>query len=310
MAVFFRINNDKLFSAGNVDTLGFQESDGYRIADEYLEKQEFVVMRTCHGLGDWVILSGMPRLLKEKYPECKVYLPSKILLKKIFGDMLKNWGYGTFEASDVVNTIFLNNPYVDDYVDSVNGEIFHDHFKIYDEKNDKIPLLNQMLKFWQFEDDEMIDTTPDFYPTDKEMEWFRKFHDFQINKYGYISASSTFGLTAEPDIMIDKIKEHTEDMVWYYYGEVPLSESHFSFLKNVIEVKPLNLTIRQQQLLKINANVNYGNETGMNLWTAKYSKTYVLNNKTFGPIHGKEFEGKERKRPFKSGNFVESVIYL
>tara|TARA_R100000664_G_C2753498_1_gene140916 strand:+ start:512 stop:1429 length:918 start_codon:yes stop_codon:yes gene_type:complete len=305
MAVFFRINNDKLFSAGNVDTLGFQESDGYRIADEYLEKQEFVVMRTCHGLGDWVILSAMPRLLKKKYPECKVYLPSKILLKKIFGDMLNNWGYGTFDASEVVSNIFSNNPYVDDFIDSVDGEIFHDHYKIFDNTNDKIPLVNQMLKFWQFKDSEMIDTTPDFYPTEKEIEWFKKFNTY--DKYGYISTSSTFGDTAEPDIMLDKIKEHDADMVWYYYGEVSLSESYFSFLKNVIEVKPLNLTIRQQQMLKINAMVNYGNETGMNLWTTKYSKTFVLGNKKYGPIHSKS---GERKRPFRTGNFVCGVKYL
>ena len=77
MSVFFRINDNKLFSAGEVETLGFNESDGYRIPDDYLEKQEFVVMRTCHGLGDWILLSAMPRLLKEKYPKCKVHLPSK-----------------------------------------------------------------------------------------------------------------------------------------------------------------------------------------------------------------------------------------
>ena len=162
-----------------------------------------------------------------------------------------------------------------------------------------------MLKFWQFEDGEMIDTTPDFYPTDEELEWFKKFNNY--DKYGYISASSTFGDTAEPDVMLNKIKEHNEDMVWYYYGEVSLNKSHFDFLRNVIEVKPLDLTIRKQQMLKIEADVNYGNETGMNLWTAKHSKTYILNNKTYGPIHG---SNRERKRPFKSGNFVEGITYL
>tara|TARA_R100001443_G_scaffold117057_1_gene139706 strand:+ start:1152 stop:2075 length:924 start_codon:yes stop_codon:yes gene_type:complete len=307
MSIFLRINNNRLFPAGEVSTLGFDKSDGYRIPDNYLEKQEFMVMRTCHGLGDWIILSAMPRLLKNKYPKCKVYLPSKKLLQNIFGDMLKNWGYGTFDASDVVNSVFHNNPYVDGFIDSIDGEIFHDHYRIFDENNDKVPLLNQMMKFWQFKDDEMVDTTPDFYPTEEEMGWFRKFHDFQINKYGYISASSTFGDTAEPDVMLNKIKEHNEDMVWYYYGEVPLTESYFSFLKNVIEVKPLNLTIRQQQILKINADVNYGNETGMNLWTTKYSKTFILGNKKYGPIHSKV---GERKRPFKTGNFVNRVEYL
>ena len=304
MKTFFRIVEDKLYGVPQ-ENLGFSVNNPLFIPDDYLNNQKFLVMRTCHGLGDWVILSSIPRLLKEKYPNCKVYLPSKKLLQNIFGDMLKTWGYGTFDAGDVVNNVFLNNPYVDDFVDEYGDEVFHDHYRIFDESNDKIPLVNQMLKFWQFEDGEMVDTTPDFYPTDEEMDWFTHFHDY--DEYGYISASSTFGDTAAPDVMLNKIKEHNEDMVWYYYGEIPLSESYFSFLKYVVEVKPLELSIRQQQILKINADVNYGNETGMNLWTTKYSETYILNNKTYGPIHG---SNRERKRPFKSGNFVEGVKYL
>ena len=31
-------------------------------------------------------------------------------------------------------------------------------------------------------------------------------------------------------------------------------------------------------MLKINADVNYGNESCMNFWTAIYSITYILNN--------------------------------
>ena len=307
MKTFFRIVEDKLFGIQQ-ENLGFNVNNPLFIPDDYLNNQKFLVMRTCHGLGDWVILSAIPRLLKEKYPNCKVYLPSKKLLQNIFGDMLKTWGYGTFDAGDVVKNVFLNNPYVDGFVDEYGDEVFHDHYRIFDESNDKIPLVKQMLKFWQFEDGEMIDTTPDFYPIEEEVEWIKHFHDY--DEYGYISASSTFGDTAEPDVMLNKIKEHNEDMIWYYYGEVPLSESYFSFLKNVIEVKPLNLTIRQQQMLKINADVNYGNETGMNLWTAKYSKTFILGNQKYGPIHSKESIGKTRKRPFKSGNFVDRVVYL
>jgi hypothetical protein len=307
MKTFFRIVEDKLFGIQQ-ENLGFNVNNPLFIPDDYLNNQKFLVMRTCHGLGDWVILSAIPRLLKEKYPNCKVYLPSKKLLQNIFGDMLKTWGYGTFDAGDVVKNVFLNNPYVDGFVDEYGDEVFHDHYRIFDESNDKIPLVKQMLKFWQFEDGEMIDTTPDFYPIEEEVEWIKHFHNY--DEYGYISASSTFGDTAEPDVMLNKIKEHNEDMIWYYYGEVPLSESYFSFLKNVIEVKPLNLTIRQQQMLKINADVNYGNETGMNLWTAKYSKTFILGNQKYGPIHSKESIGKTRKRPFKSGNFVEGITYL
>ena len=98
-------------------------------------------------------------------------------------------------------------------------------------------------------------------------------------------------------------------MKWLYYGEVPLKDSMLNFL-DVVEIKEINLDIRQQQILKVNAKYNFGNETGMNLWTPKYSETYVLGNKYYGPIHGGNNEGKVRKRPFKSGNFVNRIIYL
>lgn len=305
MKTFFRIFDDTLHGL-QVNELGFPSTDPSYIPDEYLDKQEFMVMRTCHGLGDWVLLSGMPRLLKQKYPNCKVYLPSKVLLKKIFGDMLNNWGYGTFSAGDVVSFIFRNNPYVDDFVDSYNDEIFHDHYKIFDSNNDEIPLLKQMLKFWQFSEDELSDVSPDFYPTDEELEWFNTFNKF--DSYGYISVSSTFGDTANPNKMIEKIQ--SEDISnWYFYSESNIKDTLFNFL-SAVEVKPLSLSIRQQQLLKTKAKVNYGNETGMNLWTTKYSKTCVLNNQFYGPIHGGQNQGKRRERPFKTGNYIEGISYL
>ena len=301
--IFWRILDNKVYGVDEVDRLGFAVDEGLRIPDEYLDDKNFIVMRSCHGLGDWGIISAMPRLLKEKYPSCKVYVPSSKLLQNLFGEAndWQSWSNPYQHAENV----FKNNPYVDNFIDSFEGDIYHDHYRIYDLDNPNVPMVKQMLKFWQFKDNEMIDTTPDFYPSLDEEEWFKNFN--KSSGYGYISASSTFGDTAEPDVMLDKIKAHDKDMVWYYYGEVPIEESHFSFLKNVIEVKLLDLTIRQQQMLKIEADVNYGNETGMNLWTAKHSKTYILNNKTYGPIHG---SNRERKRPFKSGNFVEGITYL
>ena len=83
--IFWRILDNQLHSIEDVNRLGFEKSEGLRIPDEYLEKQEFTIMRTCHGIGDWGIISAMPRLLKEKYPDCKVYVPSKKMLKKLFG---------------------------------------------------------------------------------------------------------------------------------------------------------------------------------------------------------------------------------
>ena len=119
-----------------VNKLGFEKAEGLMIPDDYLKKQNFLVMRTAHGIGDWGILSAMPRLIKEKYPNSKVYVPSKKLLQKLFN-----------LQHDNANHVFFNNPYVDDFVDSIDGEVFHDHYRIYDEENTDVPLIKQMLKF-------------------------------------------------------------------------------------------------------------------------------------------------------------------
>ena len=67
-----------------------------------------------------------------------------------------------------------------------------------------------MLNFWQFKDNEMEDVTPDFYPTNDELEWFNNFNKF--SSYGYISVSSTFGDTAKPNDMLKMIKdEHIQN---------------------------------------------------------------------------------------------------
>ena len=310
MKTFFRIFDNKLYGIQR-ENIGFSVNDAMYIPDEYLENKKFMVMRTCHGIGDWVLLSGMPRLLKEKYSDCKVYVPSSVMLKKIFGEMLNNWGYGTFDASKISEIVFESNPYVDGFVDEIDGEIFHDHYKIFDESNDKVPLLKQMLMFWQFKDDEMLDTTPDFYPNENEKEWIKRFTQrWELDKYSYISVSSTYENTSDSNILIEQIKRKDfGDMKWLYYGEVPLDKSPLNFL-DAVEIKELNLSIREQQYLKVNAKYNFGNETGMNLWTPKYSETYVIGNKYYGPVHGGNNEGKVRKRPFKSGNFVNRVNYL
>ena len=222
--------------------------------------------------------------------------------------MLNNWGYGTYDCSQITQDIFKNNPHVDGFVDSYGGEIFHDHYKIYDENNDKIPLVEQMLKFWQFKEIEYADSTPDIYFNNEEKTSCGKILG-SLKDFGYIGVSSTYGLTADTQLLVNKIKEYS-DMPWFYYGEKPIEETDLNFVKDSIAVKPMNLNIRQQMYLRCQAKVNVGNETGMTLWCAKYSDTYVLGNKFYGPVHGTELNGKPRKNPFKSGNFINKINYL
>ena len=87
--------------------------------------------------------------------------------------------------------IFNNNPYVDAFQDSIKGEIFHDQYRIYDNNNPNIPLLEQMLEFWQFNKKESNDSQPEMYWSDEE----KKLGDYIINKYctgnfGYLLLSN------------------------------------------------------------------------------------------------------------------------
>mgnify|MGYP004299031883 CR=1 FL=1 len=107
--IFYRIVDNKLHPIKETDTLGFEKSEGLRIPDEYLDKREFMVMRTAHGIGDWGILSAMPRLLKQKYPESKVYLPTPKLLNDLFKEYAGHWSVWN-NPFDNVKTIFDNNP--------------------------------------------------------------------------------------------------------------------------------------------------------------------------------------------------------
>ena len=54
--IFYRIVDNELHPVKETDALGFEKSEGLRIPDEYLDKQEFMVMRTAHGIGDWGII--------------------------------------------------------------------------------------------------------------------------------------------------------------------------------------------------------------------------------------------------------------
>ena len=62
MAIFYRIYDNNIRHAFETDKLGFDINEPSYIPDEYLENKKFIVLRTCNSLGDWGIISAMPRL--------------------------------------------------------------------------------------------------------------------------------------------------------------------------------------------------------------------------------------------------------
>ena len=88
----------------------------------------------------------------------------------MFSILEKNWSSWD-DPFQVVHTIFDNNPYVDGFIDSFEGDVYNDHYRIYG-KESKISLLEQMLKFWQF--DNFKDIDPELYFTNDEKELAQK----------------------------------------------------------------------------------------------------------------------------------------
>ena len=45
--IFWRIVDEQVYDVAETDKLGFSDEEGLRIPDEYLDNQEFMVMRRC-----------------------------------------------------------------------------------------------------------------------------------------------------------------------------------------------------------------------------------------------------------------------
>ncbi len=290
LQTFWRIIDNQVHPVHETEYLGFEKSEGLRIPDEYLDKREFMVMRTAHGIGDWGIISAIPRLLKEKYPNCKVYVPTKKLLKKLFGQDHNN-----------VHVVFDNNPFVDEFVDEIVGEVFHDHYRIYDKDNTDIPLIKQMLEFWQFTDKEQMDSQPEMYWSDEE----KKLGDAIIHKatdnseFGCLLISDRFGTqygkhhkeTYDKDVQ-NFMNILTEYQIPYFYWTAkPISETPFDWINKSLDMKHIDLRI--QLYIKSRAKINLSNQCGTNQMMVRYSKCYE----------------SQRQYPI-AHNFVEGEVYL
>ena len=265
--IFWRTYNNEVYPLHQVKSgeMGFPINDPSFIPDEYLEKQDFIIMRTCFGLGDWGIISAFPRKLKEKYPNCKVWIPSSKLLQKMFGQYQQMWSSWD-NPFKVVNTIFDNNPYVDGFIDSFEGDVFNDHYRVYKFK-EEVPLLEQILRFWQFDNFENIE--PEIYWTEKEKNLGNEIINHHVkNEYGTLLISNNFegeGL----DKIQNKINEYNLPMFyWVKDSNVGLD------FKKALDLR--HVDIRLQMYIKSKAKFNVGNQSGVNDTIANYSPTFTV----------------------------------
>ena len=279
--IFWRTYSNKVYSIEEVDKLGLPVNDPSYIPNEYLEQKNFVVLRTCFGVGDWGIISAFPRKLKEKYPDCEVWIPSSKLLREMFGHLEQNWSSWE-DPFEVVYTIFENNPHIDGFIDSFEGDVFNDHYRIFD-NDEEVPLLEQILRFWQFND--YSDIEPEIYFSQEE----REFGDRVIQKhcngsFGTLLISNRFDGGG-----IEKIQQKLDEynLPIFYWTKTPEVGLKFS---KALDMRHINTRI--QLYIKTKAKFNVGNQTGVNDTIANYTPTFTV------------------ARSNLSTNVVRSQIYL
>lgn len=278
--IFWRTHNNKVYPVQEVSKLGFPMEDPSYIPDEYLEGQIFVILRTCFGVGDWGIISAFPRKLKEKYPDCVVLIPSPKLLREMFGELEQNWSSWS-DPFEVVHTIFDNNPYVDGFVDSFDGDAFNDHYRIYGDED--VPLMEELLRFWQF--DEFDDIEPELYFSKEEIELGDQIiKEHCDGEFGTLLISNRFD-----GVGIEKIQQKIDeyDLPMFYWTKS--TDVGLDF-KKALDMRHINTRI--QLYIKTKAKFNVGNQTGVNDTIANYSPTYTV------------------ARPNLGSNLVRSEIYL
>lgn len=273
MAIFWRINSNELTPLFETPTLGFSEEDPSFIPDEYLENGEFIIFRTCHSIGDWGIISAIPKLLKAKYPNCKVYVPSPTLLRTMFG-RFTNWNHWQDPFTNV-EIVFKHNPYVDAFIDDITEEVFHDHYRIYNLNTPEIPLVVQMMKFWQLSETEYADHLPELYFSEEEKEVGDSIiqHYIGNKSYGTLLLTNTvqeYYSDQTNKLLLDRMQEY-KDLTFFYYGSKPIEDTIFKKIKTV-DFKTLKLPIRVQLYLKTKALVNIGYQSGVNDSICRYSK--------------------------------------
>tara|TARA_Y100001963_G_C6787825_1_gene453873 strand:+ start:990 stop:1880 length:891 start_codon:yes stop_codon:yes gene_type:complete len=290
MPNFFRLNKNGLVNLGEVPKLGFSIDDPSFIPDDYIEKGEFLIMRLCNGLGDWGIISAMPRLLKQKHPHCKVYVPSIKLIQKIFGDSTP-WNHWP-EPEKNCEKIFINNPHVDGFIDDINDEVFHDHYRLYN--NDiNISLVKQMLKFWGFNEDECKDYEPELYFSDSEIEEGDKIIKHYIKDEdfgGFICTSSQLKkgefFNDKTDILINELNKHK--LKYVYYGGVDIKDTPFNNINVVLDFNKIKTDLRVQLYIRSKALVNIGYQSSIFELICRYTK--IICTEMLGGVRENYFE--------------------
>lgn len=253
------------------ERLGFDIKNPKYIPEDYIDNKFFVLFRTCQSFGDWAIISAIPRLLKTKYIDSLISIPSPTLIKKLYPTGMWTNKHENFHNNVV--EVFINNPYIDGMIDELPNEgVYHDHFRIYDTENLNIPLTEQMLLYWRFHQKEVVDSAPELYWSDDEKrEGYGKVAElFKGEAFGFLYIDDSFFeihdngrelLSYKRKRIQEKIDEFP-NLKWLYYAGKDISETPYKTHTKTVDVRSLKVSNRIQNYIKSLSWILIGHQGG------------------------------------------------
>ncbi|MBC8421968.1 MAG: hypothetical protein H8E03_00950 [Pelagibacteraceae bacterium] len=158
-----------------------------------------------------------------------------------------------------------------------------------------------MLKFWQFEENEMEDCRPEMYWSDVEKELGGGIIKQVVgdSDFGGLLVSDRFGTqygTPDEKTLENETKKITKvlkenPLPYFYWTYKSIGETPFFFTDTVLDMR--NMDLRIQLYIRSKSKLNVGNQCGTLQTISRYSKLYTV----------------QRQFPIKH-NYVDGEIYL
>lgn len=271
------IENERIYDKGvEVSRLGLYKKDVEFPQFQRDQSFTFAFTPTSHSLGDWGVLSSLPKYIKKLYPNSTIVVPNPTLCYKIFQPLFDSgeWSSITKKPWETGQMMWQNNPYIDHWLSPGEWEyeIYTDHYRVWSYKdNFNEPLIEQILRAFGAKDEEITqwDTRPKLYFSKEEKEECDEIikHHIGNNLYGCLLFSGRvekyMGRWEFDSVLFDDAQEFL-DMPIFYYAQFDLDETEWgNMFKNKINFKDLGLTLRQQLYIKQKSHFNLGYQSGM-----------------------------------------------
>ena len=252
------------------------------IMSQIREAGFIVYSPSAFGLGDSIVLTTIPKILKRNYPNLKFYLLSYKSLVRLFGGMKDQWNSWNDPFTNV-EVSFRNNPYVDGYLDleDFEGTVITNHDVIYDPNKLDEPIVEQICRFFN------VETTPDDIAPEL---YFDKNDNYKVEigkDYGVFVLSNRFWDTEETRRTLQAELDKFKDLPFLYFDKTTIF--NYNRAVNIIEKNP---NIRQQLNLYSKAKVCLGFQTGVLDAVCRYTDVRVLPH-WFHMPRGWQFQPRE-----------------